>query len=118
LLQSYGVIGVFVIVAILFPLVALAIAWLVRPKKPTPLKNSTYECGMETFGDTWVQFRVQYYLYALVFVLFDIETVFLLPWAVVYNQLGLFALAEMLLFIALLVVGLVYAWRKGALEWL
>jgi NADH:ubiquinone oxidoreductase subunit 3 (subunit A) len=73
---------------------------------------------METFGDTWVQFRVQYYLYALVFVLFDIETVFLLPWAVVYNQLGLFALAEMLLFIALLVVGLVYAWRKGALEWL
>jgi NADH:ubiquinone oxidoreductase subunit 3 (subunit A) len=118
LLQSYGVIGVFVIVAILFPLVALAIAWLVRPKKPTPLKNSTYECGMETFGDTWVQFRVQYYLYALVFVLLDIETVFLLPWAVVYNQLGLFALAEMLLFIALLVVGLVYAWRKGALEWL
>jgi NADH:ubiquinone oxidoreductase subunit 3 (subunit A) len=118
LLQSYGVIGVFVIVAILFPLVALAIAWLVRPKKPTPLKNSTYECGIETFGDTWVQFRVQYYLYALVFVLFDIETVFLLPWAVVYNQLGLFALAEMLLFIALLVVGLVYAWRKGALEWL
>ncbi len=118
MLQSYGVIGVFVIVAILFPLVALAIAWLVRPKKPTPLKNSTYECGMETFGDTWVQFRVQYYLYALVFVLFDIETVFLLPWAVVYNQLGLFALAEMLLFIALLVVGLVYAWRKGALEWL
>jgi NADH:ubiquinone oxidoreductase subunit 3 (subunit A) len=118
LLQSYGVIGVFVIVAVLFPLVALAIAWLVRPKKPTPLKKSTYECGMETFGDTWVQFRIQYYLYALVFVLFDIETVFLLPWAVVYNQLGLFALVEMLLFIALLVVGLVYAWRKGALEWL
>jgi len=118
LLQSYGVIGVFAIVAILFPLVALAIAWLVRPKKPNPLKKSTYECGMETFGDTWVQFRVQYYLYALVFVLFDIETVFLLPWAVVYNQLGLFALVEMLLFIALLVVGLVYAWRKGALEWL
>jgi len=118
LLPSYGVIGVFVIVAILFPLVALSIAWLVRPKKPTSLKKSTYECGMETFGDTWVQFRVQYYLYALVFVLFDIETVFLLPWAVVYNQLGLFALAEMMLFIALLVVGLVYAWRKGALEWL
>jgi len=118
LLPSYGVIGVFVIVAILFPLVALSIAWLVRPKKPTSLKKSTYECGMETFGDTWVQFRVQYYLYALVFVLFDIETVFLLPWAVVYNQLGLFALVEMLLFIALLVVGLVYAWRKGALEWL
>ena len=118
MLPSYGVIGVFVIVAILFPLVALSIAWLVRPKKPTSLKKSTYECGMETFGDTWVQFRVQYYLYALVFVLFDIETVFLLPWAVVYNQLGLFALVEMLLFIALLVVGLVYAWRKGALEWL
>ncbi len=118
MLPSYGVIGVFVIVAILFPLVALSIAWLVRPKKPTSLKKSTYECGMETFGDTWVQFRVQYYLYALVFVLFDIETVFLLPWAVVYNQLGLFALAEMMLFIALLVVGLVYAWRKGALEWL
>ena len=117
MLPSYGVIGVFVIVAILFPLVALSIAWLVRPKKPTSLKKSTYECGMETFGDAWVQFRVQYYLYALVFVLFDIETVFLLPWAVVLRDLGVSGLVQMAVFIVVLLIGFVYAWKKGALEW-
>jgi len=117
LLQSYSFIGLMAIVAISFPVVALAIAWLVRPKRPTPLKQSTYECGLETIGETWVQFRVQYYIYALLFVVFDIETVFLYPWAVAYKQLGLFALAEMFIFIGILVLGLAYAWRKGVLQW-
>ena len=81
------------------------------------MKSSTYECGLETVGETWVQFRVQYYIYALVFVIFDIETVFLYPWAVAYNKLGLFALVEMFIFLAILAGGLIYAWRKGALEW-
>ena len=73
---------------------------------------------MEAIGDIWVQFKVQYYLYALAFVIFDIETVFLYPWAVAYGQLGLFALFEMVVFLAILTIGLVYAWKKGALEWM
>ncbi len=117
LLTQYIFIGIFAIIAILFPIIALALAFIVRPKKPDPVKSSTYECGLETIGETWVQFRVQYYIYALVFVIFDIETVFLYPWAVAYNQLGLFALVEMFIFLAILVGGLIYAWRKGALEW-
>jgi NADH-quinone oxidoreductase subunit A len=117
LLTNYTFIGIFAVIAILFPLIALALAFVVRPKKPNPIKSSTYECGLETVGETWVQFRVQYYIYALVFVIFDVETVFLYPWAVAYNKLGLFALVEMFIFLAILVGGLIYAWRKGALEW-
>jgi NADH:ubiquinone oxidoreductase subunit 3 (subunit A) len=77
----------------------------------------TYECGIETVGNTWVQFHVQYYIFALVFLIFDVETVFLYPWAAAFDQLGLFAVLEGVLFILILVVGLVYAWRKGVLEW-
>jgi len=117
LLTDYTFIGLFVIIAILFPIIALALAFIIRPKKPNPVKSSTYECGLETIGETWVQFRVQYYIYALVFVIFDIETVFLYPWAVAYNKLGLFALVEMFIFLVILFGGLIYAWRKGALEW-
>ena len=117
MLSDYAFIGLLLIVASLFPVVALFLAFLIRPKKPGPVKRSTYECGLETMGETWVRFRVQYYIYALVFVIFDIETVFLYPWAVAYNRLGLFALLEMSIFLAILVGGLAYAWRKGALEW-
>ncbi len=117
MLQSYAFVGVLMVIALGFPLVGLGAAWLVRPKKPGPIKQATYECGLETVGDTWVQFKVQYYIYALVFVVFDVETVFLFPWAVAYNQLGLFALVERAIFIGILVAGLLYAWRKGALEW-
>jgi NADH:ubiquinone oxidoreductase subunit 3 (subunit A) len=118
LLSNYAFIGIFTIAAITFPLLPLIISWFVRPSRPTPIKQSTYECGLEAIGDIWVQFKVQYYLYALAFVVFDIETVYLYPWAVAYNQLGLFALVEMSVFLLILVAGLVYAWRKGALEWL
>ena len=117
LLSDYSFIGVFVVVATIFPFVALGMAWLLRPKKPNPVKTDTYECGLQTIGDTWVQFRAQYYVYALVFVVFDIEAAFLFPWAVAYDKLGLWALAEVFLFLAILTVGLVYAWRKGALRW-
>ncbi len=117
MLNTYAVIGLYALVALTFPFIVLLFARLVRPSKPNPLKNSTYECGMETIGDTWVQFRAQYYLFALVFVIFDVEVVFLYPWAVAYGKLGLFALVEMALFIGLLAVALVYAWRKGILEW-
>ncbi len=117
MLADYTFIGIFAVIAIAFPIIALALAFLIRPKKPNPIKSSTYECGLETIGETWVQFRAQYYIYALVFVIFDIETVFLYPWAVAYNKLGLFALVEMFIFLAILFGGLIYAWRKGALEW-
>jgi NADH:ubiquinone oxidoreductase subunit 3 (subunit A) len=116
-LTSYVFIGIFAIIAILFPIIALTLAFVIRPKKPNPVKSSTYECGLETIGETWVQFRVQYYIYALIFVIFDIETVFLFPWAVAYHVLEPFALVEMFIFLAILVGGLIYAWRKGALEW-
>jgi NADH:ubiquinone oxidoreductase subunit 3 (subunit A) len=77
----------------------------------------TYECGIETFGDTWVQFKAQYYIFALVFLIFDVEIVFLYPWAAAFDQLPLFAVIEGVIFILLLVAGLLYAWRKGTLEW-
>jgi len=116
-LSQYAFIGIFAIVAFALPIIGLVLAWLIRPKKPNPVKNATYECGMETFGLTWVQFKAQYFLYALIFVVFDVEVVFLFPWALAYNHLGLYALIEMILFVAILVGGLLYAWRKGALEW-
>lgn len=118
MLANYAFIGIFTIAAITFPLLPLIISRFIRPNKPTPVKLSTYECGLETIGDIWVQFKVQYYLYALAFVIFDIETIYLYPWAVAYGQLGLFALIEMSIFLLILVAGLVYAWRKGALEWI
>lgn len=117
MLAQYGFIGVMAIIAFAFPFIGLAAAWLLRPKRPDPLKNSIYECGVETIGETWVQFRAQYYLFALVFVVFDIEAVFLFPFAVAFNQLTLFAVFEAILFVLILAVGLIYVWRKGALEW-
>lgn len=117
MLANYTVLAVLLVVSVLVPLGALITARLIRPHKPNPIKSETYECGVETVGETWVQFKVQYYIYALVFVVFDVETAFLYPWAVAYKKLGLFALFEMLIFIAILLAGLLYAWRKGALEW-
>lgn len=116
LLSDYIFIGLFVVVAIIFPFIALGLAWLLRPKKPNPVKTETYECGVQTIGDTWVQFRAQYYIYALVFVVFDIEAAYLFPWAVAYHKVGLWALFEAIVFLAILTVGLVYTWRKGALQ--
>lgn len=110
-------IGIFLVVGIIVPIVPLAVSRFVAPRKPNPIKLSTYECGLETVGDSWVQFKAQYYIFALVFLVFDVETVFLFPWALSLKQLPLFAVLEGVLFIGILVVGLVYAWRKGLLEW-
>ncbi len=110
-------IGIFLILAPVFPAAALLIPRFIAPKKPTPIKKTTYECGIETVGETYVQFKVQYYLFALVFLVFDVETVFLYPWAVAFNQLPFFAVLEGVLFILILTAALIYAWRKGALEW-
>jgi len=110
-------IAIFFVVAAVVPGVPIVLAGILGPKRPNKVKMETYECGVETIGDAWVQFKVQYYLYALVFLVFDIEMLFLFPWAAAYNQLPLFAFVVMAAFIGILAVGLVYAWRKGALEW-
>src|SRR5579859_1031098 len=111
-------IGIFLLMGAVFPGAPILINSLILgPKKNNPVKNSTYECGIETVGDTWVQFKVQYYIFALVFVVFDVETIFLFPFAVAYNQVSFFAVLEVVFFILILAGGLFYAWRKGALEW-
>jgi NADH-quinone oxidoreductase subunit A len=111
-------IGLFLVIGIIVPIVPLVFARLIAPRKPNPIKQSTYECGIETVGESWVQFKAQYYIFALVFLVFDVETVFLFPWALTLKQFPLFVVLEGILFIGTLVVGLVYAWRKGMLEWI
>jgi NAD(P)H-quinone oxidoreductase subunit 3 len=116
-LTGYEYVLGFLMICSLVPLLALTASKLVRPSRRGPERRTTYESGMEPVGEAWIQFNIRYYMFALVFVVFDVETVFLYPWAVAFNQLGLLAFVEVLVFIAILVVGLVYAWRKGALEW-
>jgi NADH:ubiquinone oxidoreductase subunit 3 (subunit A) len=111
-------IGVFMAVAAFLPAAAITLAGILGPHKPNKLKDTTYECGIETVGEAWIQFKVQYYTFGLIFLIFDVETVFLFPWAVAYNQLTLFGVGEAVLFILILLGGLIYAWRKGELEWI
>jgi NADH:ubiquinone oxidoreductase subunit 3 (subunit A) len=118
MLQEYIFIGLFLLIGVIFPAAPLILGRFIRPKKPNHLKSETYECGIETVGDAWVQFKAQYYIFALVFVIFDVETIFLFPWAVAFDQLALFMVFEMVIFILILAAGLIYAWRKGALEWM
>ncbi|MEL7350571.1 MAG: NAD(P)H-quinone oxidoreductase subunit 3 [Cyanobacteria bacterium P01_A01_bin.116] len=107
----------FLLISSFVPVIALAAAKLLRPSSAGPASRTTYESGCEPIGGAWIQFNVRYYMYGLVFLIFDIETVFLYPWAVAFHSLGLLAFFEALIFIGILVIGLVYAWRKGALEW-
>ena len=115
--QQYLFIGLLIAVAIVLGVAPLILATFVAPKKPGQSKQAPYECGLESQGDPWIQWRVQYYIYALLFVIFDVEVVFIYPWALIWKGLGPVALAEMALFIAILAVGLAYAWKKGVLEW-
>jgi NADH-quinone oxidoreductase subunit A len=122
LLANYGYIGLFLVVAIFFAVSTLLLPVTLRflgivPKKSTPVKSSTFECGMETIGRTWVQFNFRYYFYALMFIALDVLVVFLYPWAVGLRQLGYFGLIVLLIFIFIIVVGYIYAWRKKVLEW-
>jgi NADH:ubiquinone oxidoreductase subunit 3 (subunit A) len=117
MLDHWLYIGLFFGVALFLPGAAIFMATVLAPKKPTPLKNSIYECGIETVGESRIQFRAQYYIFALVFLVFDVETVFLFPWAVAYKQLTFFMVIEGLIFALILLGGLLYAWKKGALEW-
>ena len=117
MLNDWLYIAIFLGVSLALPAVAITMAAILAPKKPNPIKTAVYECGMETVGDTWVQFKVQYYIFALIFLVFDVETIFLYPWAVAFNQMTLYGVIEAILFVAILLAALLYAWRKGALDW-
>lgn len=115
--NNYLIVVVFLLLGIILPVGALTFGRFLRPYKPTAAKNTTYESGLDPFTDARVQFNVRYYIFALMFVIFDVETVFLYPWAVAYDKLGIFALIEMLIFVVMLIIGLIYAWKKKVLKW-
>ena len=117
MLQDFGFVLIFLLLSALFIGFALVLARILRPRADNPDKLSTYECGERLLGPSWVQFNVRFYIIALVFIIFDVEVVVLYPWAVVFKDLGLFAFVEMMVFVFVLLVGLVYAWNKGYLEW-
>jgi NADH-quinone oxidoreductase subunit A len=115
--NNYVIVAIFIVLGLILPAAALTIGKFLRPNKPQVEKYTTYESGNEPVGEGQVRFNIRYYLFALMFVIFDVETVFLYPWAVAYRRLGTFALVEMCVFVALLAVGLIYAWKKKVLQW-
>ncbi|MGB5875657.1 MAG: NADH-quinone oxidoreductase subunit A [Bacteroidota bacterium] len=117
MLTEFGRVLLFLLIGIIFVAGGLIFAWLLRPHRPYPSKRTTYECGESPIGDTRIRFNVRFYVVALIFLIFDVEVVFLFPWATVYKDLGWFAFIEMLVFLAILLVGYAYVWRKGDLEW-
>lgn len=117
MLSNYAFVLILSAIAFIIPLAAVVIGSLLGPRRPDPVKNATYESGVETIGDTWVQFRAQYYLIGLIFLIFDVEVIFLFPIALAYSSLSLFAVFATVLFVVILLLGLFLEWRKGALEW-
>ena|SRR2546430_1045871 len=119
--NPYLLIIILLVGAVAFAVTPLALAWLwakkFSPRKPGRDKNAIYECGLESKGDAWVQFRAEYYLYAIIFLIFDVETIFLLPFAAAFNGLGAGAFVAMVVFLLLLAEGLAWAWQKGVLTW-
>jgi NADH-quinone oxidoreductase subunit A len=117
LATEYVPIFIFILVALLMGVVPLMLTFFVASQKPDAEKLSAYECGFEAFEDARMQFDVRFYLVAILFVVFDVETAFMFPWAAVLDSIGLFGLIEMMLFLVVLLVGYIYAWKKGALQW-
>src|SRR5678815_5452027 len=116
-LSAYSGILVFLAVVVGFLAVNLVLWWIIRPSRYSEEKLTTYECGENPVGSAWIQFNIRFYVFAIIFIIFDVEAVFLLPWAVVFKGLGMLAFVEGVVFIAILVVALAYVWRKGDLEW-
>lgn len=116
-MAGYMEVVLITIVGILFPVIAFIASWLLRPVAPNKEKSTIYECGEIAEGDTRQNIGIQFYLFALIFVIFDVEAIFLYPWAVSFGRLGAFAFIEMMIFIGVLIVGYAYAWKIGALEW-
>lgn len=117
MLEQYTDVAAFFIVGALFILVTMIAGLIFRPNNPYPEKLATYECGEIPVGGGQIKFHIRYYIFALIFVIFDVETVFLYPWALILQEMGVFAFVVMILFISTLVEGLVYAWKKGVLRW-
>nr|YP_009403060.1 NADH dehydrogenase subunit 3 [Clermontia fauriei]AOV63667.1 NADH-plastoquinone oxidoreductase subunit 3 [Clermontia samuelii subsp. hanaensis]ASA34253.1 NADH dehydrogenase subunit 3 [Clermontia fauriei] len=117
LLYEYDIFWAFLIISGLIPILAFFISGVLAPISKGPEKLSSYESGIEPIGEAWLQFRIRYYMFALVFVIFDVETVFLYPWAMSFDLLGVSVFLEAFIFVLILIVGSLYAWRKGALEW-
>ncbi|EKD53740.1 MAG: NADH dehydrogenase (ubiquinone), A subunit [uncultured bacterium] len=117
MLDNYLPVLIFMIIGGGLGLIAPAIGYFLGPKRPNPEKNSPYECGFPAFDDARMPFDVRYYLVAILFIIFDLETAFLVPWAVVFRQIGWFGMIAMGIFLGLLIVGFIYEWKKGALEW-
>jgi len=116
-LRSYLVVGIFGLVAVALVALLLGIGWLLRPDRPQAQKYINYESGVDPVGTGWAQSNIRYYIFALLFVMFDVEAVFIFPWATRLEAYGYFGLIEMLIFIFILALGLLYAWRKGVLRW-
>jgi NADH-quinone oxidoreductase subunit A len=117
MLTEFGKVLLFFIIGIGLVGAAILSAMLVRPSKPNKIKQSTYECGEEPIGSPWVKFNLRFYIIALIFLIFEVEVVFLFPWALIFKSLGWFAFIEMIIFVVVLLVGLAYVWVKGDLEW-
>jgi len=117
LLRSYLTVGIFASLGFVLVGLLLVLSWAIRPSRPQAQKYISYESGVDPVGDRWSQSQIRYYIFALLFVMFDVEAVFIFPWATRVEAYGVFGLVEMLLFIGILLLGLVYAWRKGVLKW-
>jgi NADH-quinone oxidoreductase subunit A len=117
MLAEYFPVLLFILVGLAIGVLPVALGWLLAPSRPDPEKLSPYECGFEAFEDARMKFDVRYYLVAILFILFDLEIAFLFPWAIVVRDIGMFGFVSMMIFLGILVVGFVYEWRKGALEW-
>ena len=117
MLTEFGKALIFIVLGAVFVLAGLTAAWILRPHRPYPGKNATYECGEEPIGSSWIRLNIRFYVVALIFLIFDVEVVFLFPWALIYQQLGLFAFIEMAIFLVILFVGYAYVWVKGDLSW-
>ena len=117
MIENYFPVFVFLVVALLFSMAPVLLGWLLGPRRPDPEKLSPYECGFEPFEDARIRFDVRYYLSAILFILFDLEIAFLFPWAVSLREIGATGFWAMMIFLGILVVGFVYEWKKGALDW-
>ncbi len=117
MLTEFGKILIFLIIGAIFVAGGLIASWILRPHRPYPEKLTSYECGEEPIGNAWIRFNVRFYVVALIFLIFEVEIVFLFPWALVYRTMGLFAFIEMAVFLGILMVGFAYVWVKGDLDW-
>jgi NADH-quinone oxidoreductase subunit A len=117
MLTEFGKILIFLILGVVFVAGGLIMSWILRPHRPYPEKLTPYECGEEPVGNAWVRFNVRFYVIALIFLIFDVEVVFLFPWALVYREIGIVAFLEMATFLVILLVGYAYVWVKGDLDW-